>query len=92
MPEFNDLHFHSHPVDEIDVETVKCTRCKVLLIESKSVMGSMAVSTLVPTTGSTRQAVLCGACSISFMEFILPALNTDPTFQAYKSALMAAWG
>lgn len=79
----------NHP--EPDLDTVACTRCKILLKDSPSLDGSMLVQTYTPVLGTRRNASLCGSCGLLLLEFLLPGLAEDPNYQVQKALLESLW-
>lgn len=83
---------HQHPAAEpVLPENVRCTRCRVLLAESKSIEGAMSVRTHTPGINSIRNAALCGTCAFPLLEYLVPKLETDPLYQSTKKHLIKLW-
>jgi hypothetical protein len=68
-----------------------CIRCKVRLLESPAVTGTVMVQYYVPALGVKQRGFLCGACGLDFRQFLMPELAEDQTFQAVVAELRSRW-
>lgn len=70
-------------------KSAKCARCKVPLVESKGLTGTVFVSYYVPLLGVKQREFLCGPCGLAFREFLYPELADNAAFQMAKTELLA---
>ncbi len=76
------------PEDHALAAGAACTRCKIQIISSPSVTGTVFVQYYVPALGVNERGFLCGACGLAFREFLLPELTGDPVFRSAKAELL----
>jgi hypothetical protein len=87
---------HNHP-DELPQEvvdmarTAACARCKAVVVDEPSKMGTVLLSYYVPALGMNVRTFLCGACGLVFREFLDPSILDDPMYLAVKAELQARW-
>ncbi len=63
------------------VERAECVRCKVKIVDTPTLMGTVFVNYQVPAMGKHDRHFLCSACGLSFREFLQPELKDDELFQ-----------
>lgn len=91
-PETEDERFSGLPAAVVDrAKEAKCSRCKIQVVESPAIRGTVMVSYYVPALGQRRRGVLCGACGIAFREFLMPELLDNPAYQQVAARLRQEW-
>lgn len=73
-------------------EQVDCARCKVKIADDPSLAGTVLVNYYVPVTGAKVRTALCGACGLSFREFMHPEVLDAPGYAEAATRLRAGWG
>lgn len=69
----------------------RCSHCKELLEESKSLDGAILVNTFSPSTGYRVRQALCGSCGLDLMEFLTPDSLQSETYLRDSAALRKLW-
>ena len=78
------------PADVIETaKKANCSRCKIQIVGSKGLAGTVLYNLLVPLVGGRERGFLCGACGLALKEFLHPELADDATFQAVKLELQS---
>lgn len=89
-PEPADSRFAGLPDDVIEnAKKAICSRCKVQVVESKALLGTVFLQLYVPALGVRKRLFLCGACGIAAREFLHPEIADDPAFQMVKAELLS---
>jgi hypothetical protein len=80
------------PLEPEVIETAKkanCSRCKIQIVGSPGLAGTVLYSLLVPLVGGRERGFLCGGCGLALKEFLHPELADDAMFQAVKLELQS---
>lgn len=70
---------------------IKCLRCTTEVVDEPSLSGTTLVNYFVPILDTKKRGVLCGKCSVLFMEFLDPLRTDNPLYQVAKQELLSQW-
>lgn len=83
---------HDLPQEVVDLaRTALCVRCKAVVADEPSRMGTVLLSYYVPVLGVRERTFLCGACGLGFREFLNPEMADNPQYLAVKAELQSRW-
>lgn len=74
-----------------NAEKAACSRCKIKIVGSKGMEGTVFFSYFVPSTSHKQRGFLCGSCGLLLREFLYPDLVDNQEYQEAVASLRAAW-